>query len=137
MLGGAERPTGAVGDYVKAIYGLDESGRAVTTTVLAAQLRVTASSVSAMLGRLRTMGLISHRPYSDVSLSAEGRRLAMHVIRRRRLIELLLVETLGYGWDEVEREAEVLEHAASELFVERIAAKLGDPAVDPHGDPIP
>ena len=137
MLDGAEKPTRAVEDYVKAIYGLDERGCMVTTTVLAAELQVTASSVSAMLGRLRAMGLITHRPYSDVSLSASGLQLAMRVIRRRRLVELFLVESLGYGWDEVEGEAEVLEHAASDLFVERIAAKLGDPVVDPHGDPIP
>ena len=137
MFDGAEKPTRAVEDYVKAIYGLDERGYAVTTTALAAKLQVTPSSVSAMLARLRAMGLISHRPYSDVSLSPAGLRLAMQVIRRRRLVELFLVESLGYGWEEVEGEAEGLEHAASDLFVERIAAKLGNPVVDPHGDPIP
>ena len=137
MLDGAEKPTRAVEDYVKAIYGLAERDCAVTTTALAAELQVTPSSVSAMLARLRTMGLISHLPYADVSLSTAGLQLAMRVIRRRRLVESFLVESLGYGWDEVEGEAEVLEHAASELFVERIAARLGDPVVDPHGDPIP
>ncbi len=137
MLDVAEKPTRAVEDYVKAIYGLAERHGAVTTTVLAAELQVTASSVSAMLGRLRAMGLITHRPYSDISLSSAGLKLAMRVIRRRRLVELFLVESLEYGWEEVEGEAEILEHAASELFVERIAAKLGNPVVDPHGDPIP
>jgi DtxR family Mn-dependent transcriptional regulator len=122
MLDGPEKPTRAVEDYVKAIYGLDERGCAVTTTALAAELQVTASSVSAMLARLRAMGLISHRPYSDVSLSPAGLQLALRVIRRRRLVELFLVESLDYGWEEVEDEAESLEHAASDLFVERIAA---------------
>ena len=125
MFEGAEKPTRAVEDYVKAIYGLDERGCAVTTTVLAAELQVTASSVSAMLARLCAMGLISHRPYSDVSLSSAGMQLAMRVIRRRRLVESFIVESLGYGWEEVEDEAEVLEHA------------VGNPVVDPHGDPIP
>ena len=137
MFDGAEKPTRAVEDYVKAIYGLAERDQPATTTVLAAQLQVTASSVSAMLARLRAMGLITHRPYSDVSLSPSGLQLALRVIRRRRLVELFLVESLEYGWDEVEGEAELLEHAASDLFVERIAARLGDPVVDPHGDPIP
>jgi len=137
MFDGAEKPTRAVEDYVKAIYGLAERDQPATTTVLAAHLQVTASSVSAMLARLRAMGLITHRPYSDVSLSPSGLRLALRVIRRRRLVELFLVESLEYGWDEVEGEAELLEHAASDLFVERIAARLGDPVVDPHGDPIP
>ena len=137
MFDEADKPTRAVEDYVKAIYSLGERGCAVTTTVLAVELQVTASSVSAMLGRLRAMGLISHRPYSDVSLSSAGMQLALRVIRRRRLVELFLVESLGYGWEEVEHEAEVLEHAVSELFVDRIAAKLGNPVTDPHGDPIP
>jgi DtxR family Mn-dependent transcriptional regulator len=137
MFDGPEKPTRAVEDYVKAIYSLDERGCAVTTTVLAVELQVTASSVSAMLGRLRAMGLISHRPYSDVSLSPAGMHVAMRVIRRRRLVELFLVESLGYGWEEVEDEADVLEHVVSELFVERIATRLGNPVADPHGDPIP
>ena len=137
MSDGAERPTRAVEDYVKAIYALAERDVEVTTTALAGHLHVTASSVSAMLTRLGAMGLISHRPYADTSLSPSGRQLALRVIRRRRLVELFLVESLGYGWDEVESEAELLEHAGSDLFVERIAARLGDPVVDPHGDPIP
>jgi len=132
-----ERPPQAVEDYVKAIYGLQERGVAVTTTALAAALGVTASSASAMLARLREMRLISHRPYSEASLSEDGAALALRVIRRRRLIESFLIETLDYGWDEVESEAARMSRAASDVFVERIADKLGHPVVDPHGDPIP
>ena len=132
-----ERPPQAVEDYVKAIYGLQERGVAVTTTALAGELGVTASSASAMLARLREMRLISHRPYSEASLSEDGVALALRVIRRRRLIESFLVETLDYGWDEVESEAARMSRAASDVFVERIAEKLGHPVADPHGDPIP
>jgi DtxR family Mn-dependent transcriptional regulator len=132
-----DRPSRAVEDYVKAIYMLDERGVAVTTSALAGQLKVTAPSVSAMLSRLGSSDLVSHLPYGEIALTPSGLRLAMRVIRRRRLIELYLVQCLSYGWDEVESEAEVLEHAVSELFVERMSSALGDPRVDPHGDPIP
>jgi DtxR family transcriptional regulator, Mn-dependent transcriptional regulator len=98
---------------------------------------VTASSASAMLARLRDMQLITHRPYSAASLSESGTALALRVIRRRRLIESFLIETLDYGWDEVEHEAERMSRAASDVLVERIAEKLGHPVTDPHGDPIP
>jgi len=80
---------------------------------------------------------VTHEPYGAVELTAVGERHALAVVRRHRLIETFLVEVLGYGWDEVHDEAEVLEHAVSELFVERIAAQLGHPRRDPHGDPIP
>lgn len=131
------RPTRAVEDYVKAIYGLAERGERVATTGIARSMGVTASSVSAMLARLRQLGLVSHRPFAEIALTESGRRLAMRVLRRRRLIEAFLVADLGYGWDEVEAEAAVLDRASSERFVERIAARLGEPTVDPHGDPIP
>lgn len=127
----------AVADYAKAIYALQERGANVTTSALAAELGVTPSSVSAMLGRLRSLALISHRPYADVSLSESGLRLALRVIRARRLIESFLIDALDYRWDEVEHEAEVLSRAASDLFLDRIADKLGHPTLDPHGDPIP
>ena len=134
---GEERPPQAVEDYVKAIYGIEERAAAVTTGALAAELQVTPSSVSAMLARLRNLGLITHQPYAEASLSESGRRLALRVIRRRRLIESFLVEALDYRWDEVEQEAARLGRAASDLFIGRIADKLGHPAADPHGDPIP
>src|ERR1700728_2072359 len=103
-----ERPPQAVEDYVKAVYGLQERGDAVTTTALAAELGVTASSASSMLARLRELQLVSHRPYSEATLSDAGLALALGVIRRRRLIESFLIETLDYGWDEVEDEAAVM-----------------------------
>ncbi len=132
-----ERPTHAVETYAQAMYALEERGVAVTTTGLAAEVGVTPASASAMLTRLRESGLITHRPYSEASLSEAGRTLALRVIRRRRLIESFLIETLDYSWDEVEQEAEAFSRTASDLFVERIADKLGHPIVDPHGDPIP
>jgi DtxR family Mn-dependent transcriptional regulator len=134
---GRTSATSATEDYVKAIYELDERGAAVTTTALAARLGITPSSVSGMLAKLGGLGLISHRPYADVALTPEGVSLAVRMLRRHRLIELYLVEHLGYRWDEVNDEAEVLEHSVSDLFIERIAAVMGDPRVDPHGDPIP
>jgi DtxR family Mn-dependent transcriptional regulator len=131
------KPSSAVEDYLKAIYQLDERGVAVTTTALANRLSVAPSSVTSMVSRLNAMGCVRHEPYGDIGLTDSGIRLAMKVVRRRRLIELLLVECLGYGWDEVEDEAEQLEHAASEDFVERVSAMFGNPKRDPHGDPIP
>ncbi len=133
----ADQHTAAAEDYVKAIYELDERSGSVTTTALASKLGITPSSVSGMLAKLGGLGLVNHRPYADVALTTEGTALAMRMLRRHRLIELYLVEKLGYRWDEVNDEAEVLEHSVSDLFVDRIATALGDPRVDPHGDPIP
>lgn len=140
MSPGAESPpTTAIQDYCKAIYTLEaeSAGAAISTTDLAAQLALTSGSVSAMLRRLAELGLVTHEPYYGVRLSDEGRRVALGVIRRHRLLELFLVEVLKVPWDEVHREAEVLEHALSDALVERIAVFLGDPISDPHGDPIP
>ena len=105
--------------------------------MLATRLGVGASTVSETVRRLADSGLVTHQPYGAVELTADGERHALAVVRRHRLIETFLVEVLGYGWDEVHDEAEVLEHAVSDLFVERIAAQLGHPRRDPHGDPIP
>ena len=90
-----------------------------------------------MVKRLGELGLVEHRPYRGVSLTDEGRRVALEVIRHHRLLELYLVQSLGVPWDRVHQEAEVLEHVLSEELEELIAAKLGDPTHDPHGDPIP
>ena len=130
--------TTAIEDYAKAIYTLQERGDlAVTTTALAERLGVTAGSVSAMLKKLDAAGLVFHEPYRGVRLTDPGRRLALEVIRHHRLIELFLAEVLDMPWDRVHDEAEVLEHVLSEELEALMAAKLGHPTEDPHGDPIP
>jgi DtxR family transcriptional regulator, Mn-dependent transcriptional regulator len=139
----AERVSGglaseAVEDYAKAIYTLERRRDApVGTTALAERLGVAPSSVTAMLHRLAEMGLVMHEPYRGVRLTPAGERLALEVIRHHRLIEAFLVEALGMPWDRVHDEAEVLEHYISEDLERLIAARLGDPRIDPHGDPIP
>lgn len=128
----------AVEDYAKAIYALEaRGGGPVSTNALAERLGVTPASASGMVKRLGELGLVSHRPYHGVLLSDAGRRVALEVIRHHRLLELYLVESLGVPWDRVHEEAEVLEHVLSEELEELIAAKLGHPTHDPHGDPIP
>jgi len=128
----------AVEDYLKTIYKLESrGGGAVTTTALARRLQVSPSSASAMLRKLDAMGLATHTHYRGVHLTDSGRRLALRVLRRHRLLELFLTETLGLSWDRVHDEAEVLEHTLSAELEEVIAAKLGHPVRDPHGDPIP
>jgi DtxR family transcriptional regulator, Mn-dependent transcriptional regulator len=128
----------AVEDYAKAIYALEgQTGDAVTTNALAERLGVTAASASGMVKKLGELGLVKHAPYHGVSLTENGQRVALEVIRHHRLLELYLVQSLGVPWDRVHQEAEVLEHVLSEELEELIAAKLGDPTHDPHGDPIP
>jgi DtxR family transcriptional regulator, Mn-dependent transcriptional regulator len=130
--------TAAVEDYAKAIYALESrSGDAVSTNALAERLDLTTGSVSTMLRRLAELDLIEHEPYRGVRLTDRGRRVALEVLRHHRLLERYLVEELGVPWDRVHQEAEVLEHVLSEDLEERIAAKLGHPTHDPHGDPIP
>ena len=129
--------TVAVEDYAKAIYRLEERAGSASTNDLAALLDVKPGSVSGMLRKLSSLGLVEHEPYRGVRLTEEGRRVALEVIRHHRLLELFLVQDLGMTEDEVHAEAEVLEHALSEELEELIARKLGDPTVDPHGDPIP
>jgi DtxR family Mn-dependent transcriptional regulator len=128
----------AVEDYAKAIYALEtRKGHAVSTNALAERLGVTAASASGMVKRLVELGLVEHQPYHGVSLTEHGRKVALEVMRHHRLLELYLVENLGVPWDRVHQEAEVLEHVLSEELEELIAAKLGNPTHDPHGDPIP
>ncbi len=128
----------AVEDYSKAIFSLQShSDEPVSTTALAQRLGITPGSVSAMLKKLDELGLIDHVPYRGVRLTPDGRRLALEVIRHHRLIESFLADTLGMPWDRVHAEAEILEHVLSEDVEALIAAKLGHPTVDPHGDPIP
>lgn len=133
----AERPSPSVEDYVRTIYGLSERGVTVTNATLTSRLGLSPSSVSGMINKLDQLGLVTHVRYRTVELTPEGKRLAYDVLRRHRLIELFLVEELDYTWDEVHREADALEHAASDDLIEHIAAKLGHPTHDPHGDPIP
>ena len=134
------RITPAIEDYLKAIYQLNaeepEVG-SVTGQRIAERLGVAAPSVTNMIKRLSELGLVEHERYRGVELSGEGERIALEVVRHHRLLERYLVEALGYGWDEVHDEAERLEHHISEALEARIAAVLGDPTLDPHGDPIP
>ncbi len=128
----------AVEDYCKAIFTLESRAEAaVSTNALAERLQITPGSVSAMLKRLDGEGLIARVPYRGVRLTPAGRRVALEVIRHHRLLELFLAETLQMPWDRVHAEAEVLEHVLSDELESLIAAKLGDPTRDPHGDPIP
>ncbi len=128
----------AVEDYAKAIFSLESRGdEPVSTNALAERLGITPGSVSAMLKKLDELGLITHVPYRGVRLTADGRRLALEVIRHHRLLESFLADALGMPWDRVHAEAEILEHVLSEELEQLIAAKLGHPTVDPHGDPIP
>ena len=128
----------SVEDYVKAIYGLTlEPDQTASTSQIADRLGVTAGSVSTMIKRMDASGLAEHVPYRGVRLTPAGRKLALGVIRRHRLLELFLSTSLDIPWEDVHRFADALEHAASDELIELIAAKLGDPVADPHGDPIP
>jgi DtxR family transcriptional regulator, Mn-dependent transcriptional regulator len=125
-------------NYAKALYELQSRGEeAVGTSAVADRLGVTPASASGMLRRLADEGLVELVPYHGARLTPEGERIALEVIRHHRLIELFLAEVLDMPWDRVHGEAEVLEHHISEELEELIAAKLGEPARDPHGDPIP
>jgi DtxR family Mn-dependent transcriptional regulator len=133
----ADNVTRSVEDYLKAIYQLASAGRTVGTSEIAQRLELSAPSVSAMVKRLGEQRLVEHVPYKGVVLTDEGRRIALRMVRRHRLIEAYLVGRLGYTWDTVHEEAERLEHAVSDALVERMAVALGNPGFDPHGDPIP
>ncbi|WP_194396886.1 metal-dependent transcriptional regulator [Microbacterium atlanticum] len=131
-------PSPAVDDYLKTIYHHTEwQDDRITPSQLAAELGLAPSSVTEMVQKLAAQGLVTHRPYGPIALSADGRRRAAAIIRRHRLIETWLVQEFGYAWDEVHDEAEVLEHAISDRLLEGIDARLGRPRFDPHGDAIP
>ncbi len=137
-MGVSEPISATVQDYAKAVYALErERGGAVSTNALAERLAVTPASASGMVRRLGELGLVSHVPYHGVQLTEAGRRVALEVLRHHRLLELYLAERLDLPWDRVHAEAEVLEHHISEELEEAIAAQLGNPTRDPHGDPIP
>ncbi len=128
-----------VENYLKTIYQIcaEQGSDAAATGQLAAALSVSPGTVTSMLKTLSESGLATYTPYEGVRLTTAGKALALRVLRRHRLVELFLVKTLELNWDEVHEEAENMEHAVSDLLVDRIDAYLGHPQVDPHGDPIP
>lgn len=127
----------SIEDYLKAIYKLESEEKGASTTRLAEKMEVSSASASNMIKRLAEMGLVDYQSYKGARLTASGRKIALEVLRHHRLLELYLLEVLGYSWDEVHDEAEKLEHHISEQFEDKIAELLGDPTHDPHGDPIP
>ncbi|MDQ2691851.1 MAG: metal-dependent transcriptional regulator [Chloroflexota bacterium] len=129
----------SIQDYLKNIYELTENGEAASTNALARKLKISAPSVTGMIQKLASAepALVEYQKHQGVTLTKEGQRAALEVIRHHRLLEAWLVQTLGYSWDEVHEEAERLEHVISEDFEERIAAAMGHPVRDPHGELIP
>ena len=131
------RQSRSVEDYLKAVFSLTRAGGVASTSALAEELAVQPASVTGMVKRLATQGLLEYIPYRGVQLTGEGTRIALRVIRRHRVLETYLTERLGYAWEEVHDEAERLEHTASERLIDAMAEALGDPVRDPHGAPIP
>lgn len=132
-----ESLTAPVEDYLKAIYTIGRGTGAAATNEIAQRLALAPASVSGMVRRLADQGLLAYERYHGVKLTESGRRAALRTLRRHRVIEAYLAEALGYPWDRVHDEAERLEHAASDELVDRMAATIGEPEVDPHGAPIP
>lgn len=132
-------PTSTVEDYLKSIlkHQPSEPDGLVSMGQIGNDLQVAPGTVTAMVKTLADSGLVDYEPYSGVRLTAAGRQLALHVLRRHRLIELFLVQVVGLDWSEVHEDAERLEHVVSDRLIERLDALLGHPTVDPHGDPIP
>ncbi|MBL7964396.1 MAG: metal-dependent transcriptional regulator [Flavobacteriales bacterium] len=124
-------------DHLKAVYSLLQEGADAFTNDVATRLHTKPSSVTVMLKKLADKGLLKHQPYRGVRLTAKGRGLALMLVRKHRLWETFLVDRLGFAWDEVHEVAEQLEHISSEKLVDRLSHYLGEPAFDPHGDPIP
>jgi DtxR family Mn-dependent transcriptional regulator len=127
----------SVEDYLKTIYELELRDGAAGTNEIAAALHIAAPSVSGMIRRLSSQGLVTHEPYKGAQLTRAGKRAALRTIRRHRVIEAYLTQALGYAWDRVHDEAERLEHAASDELIDRMASAIGEPETDPHGAPIP
>src|SRR6478672_172542 len=124
-------------NYLKAIYHLQSQDGIVTTNELAGELQTRAASVTDMLKKLKEQKLLNYEPYKGFRLSAEGKKVAVQVVRKHRLWEFFLVEKLNFGWDEVHEIAEELEHISSRKLIDRLDEFLGFPRIDPHGDPIP
>lgn len=132
-----EKLSPQVQDYLKTVYLLERQPDGASTSAIAHALGVRPASVTGMLKKLAELKLVRYTPYQNAHLTRRGERIALEVVRHHRLLEVFLVETLGYTWDEVHLEADRLEHVISEDFEDRVAARLGDPQIDPHGDPIP
>jgi DtxR family Mn-dependent transcriptional regulator len=134
-------PSSTVENYLKAIYlgvsALPQGQRLFPMGQLASALGVAPGTATTMVKALSESGLVDYEPYTGVALTAAGEKLAALVLRRHRLIELFLVQVMGFSWDEVHDDAEQLEHVVSDRLIERIDEMLGHPQVDPHGDPIP
>lgn len=126
-----------VEDYLKTIYNLSADTDAASTSAIADALGVAAGSVTGMIKRLAEQGLVEHMPYYGARLTQTGEQQAIGLIRRHRILEMFLVQVLGYTWDRVHEEAERLEHAVSDELIDRMAQVLGFPSADPHGAPIP
>jgi DtxR family Mn-dependent transcriptional regulator len=129
----------SIQDYLKCIYELTDNGESATTNALAKKLNIKPASVTGMIQKLASSkpALVEYQKHQGVTLTKEGKRGALEVIRHHRLLEAWLVQTLGYSWDEVHEEAERLEHVISENFESRMAAAMGNPVRDPHGELIP
>ncbi len=127
----------SVQDYIKAIYELEVAQKRPSTKSVADLLGVQMASVTGMVKYLAAEGFVKHVPYRGFKVTQKGRGVALRMLRRHRLIELFLVQTLGLGWDEVHADAEQMEHAVSDRLIERIYGYLGQPQFDPHGSPIP
>jgi DtxR family transcriptional regulator, Mn-dependent transcriptional regulator len=124
-------------NYLKAIYHLQEGGGKVNTNALAEKLNAKAASITDMMKKLSAKGLLNYTPYYGFSLSNDGKKTALHIIRRHRLWEYFLSQKLGFSWEEVHQLAEELEHVSSKALIDRLDEYLGFPSYDPHGDPIP
>jgi DtxR family Mn-dependent transcriptional regulator len=127
----------AIEDFLKTVYLLQQETDRVQTSMLAEALGITAPSTTEMAKKLAKANLVVHEPYRGIRLTSAGERVALEIVRNHRLLELFLVQALGYTWDEVHEEAERLEHAVSDRLIQRMTEYLGHPRFDPHGDPIP
>lgn len=134
-----QKLTISIQDYLKTIYELTENGESASTNALAQKMKISAPSVTGMIQKLASSkpALVEYQKHQGATLTRDGRKAALEVIRHHRLLEAWLVQTLGYSWDEVHEEAERLEHVISEDFERRIAAAMGNPTRDPHGELIP
>lgn len=124
-------------NYVKAIYKLQDGAAVVNTNAIAYELDTKPASVTDMAKKLKEKKLIDYEKYQGISLTADGRKMALQIVRRHRLWECFLVDKLSFSWDEVHELAEELEHVRSEKLISRLSEYLGNPTTDPHGDPIP